>query len=79
MIEQILNTYYQTVRQSSLFRSFYDGYDDYRNAPLVEKKELIHLLNTRFDLHQETQGDMARCTRPLHRLAKAACLCVYSA
>ncbi|QNN42193.1 AMP-binding protein [Pedobacter roseus] len=56
MINPLLNQYYQIVRQSELFKSYYLRYDDYQNAPLIGKKELITQLNNNFDLHSEKQG-----------------------
>lgn len=52
----LLNQYYQIVRQSALFKSYYQHYDDYQNAPLMGKKELITQLNNNFDLHNQKQG-----------------------
>ncbi|WP_406825048.1 AMP-binding protein [Pedobacter sp. KACC 23697] len=56
MIDPRLNQYYQIVRQSELFRSYYLELEDYQNAPLIGKKELIKLLNDNFDLHSQKQG-----------------------
>ncbi|WP_293787441.1 AMP-binding protein [uncultured Pedobacter sp.] len=56
MINPILNQYYHIVKQSDLFRSHYLNYDDYRNAPIIGKKELIGLLNDNFDLHSQKRG-----------------------
>ncbi|WP_293306612.1 AMP-binding protein [Pedobacter sp. UBA5917] len=56
MINSLLNHYYKIVKQSDLFRSYYFGYEDYRDAPLMGKKELINALNQNFDLHKQTQG-----------------------
>lgn len=56
MINTLLNNYYQIVRQSELFRSYYHAYKDYHDAPLMGKKELINELNHNFDLHQQTEG-----------------------
>ncbi|WP_025146357.1 AMP-binding protein [Pedobacter jeongneungensis] len=56
MINSLLNQYYQIVRQSALFKSYYLRYDDYQNAPLMGKKELITQLNNNFDLHSQKQG-----------------------
>jgi phenylacetate-CoA ligase len=56
MIDSLLNQYYQIVRQSELFRSYYLEYENYQNAPLVGKKELINLLNDHFDLHSQKEG-----------------------
>lgn len=56
MINPLLNQYYQIVRQSELFSPYYFDHEDYQNAPLVGKKELIYLLNDNFDLHSQKQG-----------------------
>lgn len=56
MIDTLLQQYYQIVRQSELFKSFYQDYEDYQNAPLMGKKELISQLNDHFDLHCEKSG-----------------------
>jgi phenylacetate-CoA ligase len=56
MINSLLKQYYQKVRQSDLFRSYYLDYEDYQNAPIVGKKELIKLLNDHFDLHNQEHG-----------------------
>jgi phenylacetate-CoA ligase len=56
MINSLLKQYYQNVRQSDLFRSYYLDYEDYQNAPIVGKKELIKLLNDHFDLHNQEHG-----------------------
>lgn len=56
MIDTLLQQYYQIVRQSELFKFFYQDYEDYKNAPLMGKKELISQLNDHFDLHREKSG-----------------------
>ncbi|SDH21107.1 phenylacetate-CoA ligase [Pedobacter terrae] len=56
MINPLLNQYYQVVKQSDLFRSYYLDHEDYLNAPIVGKKELIKLLNGHFDLHSQERG-----------------------
>ena len=56
MIDNFLQQYYQIVRQSELFKSYYQDHDDYQNAPLMGKKELISQLNDHFDLHRERSG-----------------------
>lgn len=56
MINPTLNQYYQVVKQSDLFRSYYLNYEDYLDAPIIGKKELIKLLNDHFDLHSQEQG-----------------------
>ncbi|MEH3113417.1 AMP-binding protein [Pedobacter terrae] len=56
MANPILNQYYQIVKQSDLFRSYYLDHEDYQNAPIIGKKELITLLNNHFDLHSQEQG-----------------------
>lgn len=56
MNDTLLQQYYQIVRQSELFKSYYQDYDNYRNAPLIGKKELISQLNDHFNLHQQQQG-----------------------
>jgi len=56
MINPTLNQYYHIVKQSDLFRSYYLNYEDYLDAPIIGKKELIKLLNDHFDLHSQEQG-----------------------
>jgi len=56
MINPRLNQYYQIVKQSDLFRSYYLDYEDYQNAPIAGKNELIKLLNDHFDLHSQKRG-----------------------
>ncbi|MGQ7853912.1 hypothetical protein ACUN24_06640 [Pedobacter sp. WC2501] len=56
MIYSLLNQYYQIVRQSELFKSYYLNHENYQNAPLIGKKELINLLNDHFDLHSQEKG-----------------------
>ncbi|MFC1222224.1 hypothetical protein ACFE6N_00370 [Pedobacter sp. BG31] len=56
MINPTLNQYYRVVKQSDLFRSYYLNCEDYLDAPIIGKKELIKLLNDHFDLHSQEQG-----------------------
>lgn len=56
MTNTILNLYYQTVRASELFKDYYGDYDNYHDAPLMGKKELIHQLKNNFDLHNQKEG-----------------------
>jgi len=56
MVNPLLNQYYQIVRQSDLFRSYYLDHEAYQNAPIVGKKQLIKLLNDHFDLHNQEHG-----------------------
>jgi phenylacetate-CoA ligase len=56
MINPLLSNYYQIVRQSELFKTYYQGFEDYRDAPIMGKKELITQLNNHFDLHSQEQG-----------------------
>ncbi|QIL41527.1 AMP-binding protein [Pedobacter sp. HDW13] len=56
MIDTVLNTYYQIVRESDLFKNYYSPYPDYIEAPLVGKKELIDQLKHNFDLHAQKEG-----------------------
>jgi phenylacetate-CoA ligase len=56
MTDQNLQDYYAIARASSLFKLFYAAYPDYRDAPVLDKKTLIKILDTRFDLHEETRG-----------------------
>ena len=56
MINTLLNTYYQIVRESELFKDYYQDYEDYHDAPLMGKKELIEQLKNNFDLHNQEEG-----------------------
>jgi phenylacetate-CoA ligase len=56
MIDKTLDDHYQIARASVLFKSFYKGFPDYRDAPILTKKVLVNLLETNFDLHQESRG-----------------------
>ncbi|TWI95951.1 phenylacetate-CoA ligase [Mucilaginibacter frigoritolerans] len=56
MNDQHLSDYYAIARASSLFNSFYADYPDYYDAPILDKKVLIKLLDAHFDLQNEARG-----------------------
>lgn len=51
-----LQTHYEIVRKSALYKTFYEDYPDFRDAPILNKSQLIVLLNTHFNLHNEATG-----------------------
>lgn len=55
-MNQTLTEYYEIVRKSPLFSSFYAGFNNYHEAPLLSKKALTMLLDTNFDLQCESKG-----------------------
>lgn len=56
MTQEKLSEYYKIVRSSSLYQHFYEDYSDYKKAPLLDKNVLTHLLDTHFNLQQESTG-----------------------
>lgn len=56
IIPQTLAEYYKTVRESSLFKSFYADFPDYSSAPILDKKTLTALLSSSFHLSEENSG-----------------------
>ncbi len=56
MVPQMLAEYYEIVRASSLFQSFYADFPDYSSAPILDKQALTAVLNSAFHLSEENRG-----------------------
>lgn len=52
----ILQDYFELAKKNPLYIEFYKGYDFAANAPVLSKKELMPILNTKFKLHEEKTG-----------------------
>jgi phenylacetate-CoA ligase len=55
-MSELLQKHFRIIKESSLFKSFYAPYEDYQNAPVLRKHELVDILNEKFDLSKENQG-----------------------
>ncbi len=55
-MEEKLQEHYAVIKASPLFKSLYHGIDHYKEAPILEKYELVNILKDEFDLHQEEKG-----------------------
>lgn len=51
-----LQDHYKIVRESKLYQPFYESYADANEAPVLNKPQLIQLLNANFDLNKEVTG-----------------------
>lgn len=52
----VLQDYFELAKQNPLYIEFYKGNDFAIDAPMLSKKELIPILNTKFKLHEEKKG-----------------------
>lgn len=51
-----LQAYFEWTKQNSLYSEFYKGHDSAASAPMLSKKELMPILNTKFNLQDEKTG-----------------------
>jgi len=56
MLNNKLAAYFSAIKNSNIYRSFYAGIQDYRDAPILYKDKLRELLAGNFDLQKEKKG-----------------------
>jgi phenylacetate-CoA ligase len=56
MINKRLQDYFSIVKESSLFKGYYNNIDKDSNIPPIEKHTLREILSTKFNLHSESKG-----------------------
>lgn len=56
MEDKQLEEYYQLARNTHLFKAFYDKFPSAAGAPVLNKAQLVKILNERFVLQAETKG-----------------------
>ncbi len=54
--DSALRAHFDKVRASPLYRAYYEGISDYRDAPILDKATLIELLRSGFRLGVERRG-----------------------
>ena len=55
-MNDLLQQHFTLIKKSSLFKSWYADYEDYRDAPILRKHQLVDTLREKFDLSQEEKG-----------------------
>jgi phenylacetate-CoA ligase len=55
-MNELLQKHFAIIKESSLFRSFYAAFEDYRDAPILRKHQLVDTLQQEFDLSKEEKG-----------------------
>jgi phenylacetate-CoA ligase len=55
-MNKLLQQHFKIIQESSLFQSFYADCEDYREAPILRKHELVDTLKEKFDLSKEETG-----------------------
>ncbi|MFK7946328.1 MAG: hypothetical protein AB8G11_01970 [Saprospiraceae bacterium] len=56
MIDKALKEHFLIVKESSLFKEYYENIDLTSNIPVMEKHILRKILNTQFDIQTESRG-----------------------
>jgi len=56
MANKKLEAYFSIVKNANTYASFYNGIDDYRDAPILYKDKLRELLDRNFDIQKEEKG-----------------------
>ncbi|MBL4604417.1 MAG: hypothetical protein JKY02_01760 [Flavobacteriaceae bacterium] len=55
-MKEKLQEHFSIIKASQLFKSLYAGIENYTDAPILEKYELVTILKEDFDIHKEEKG-----------------------
>lgn len=55
-MHDLLQKHFVVIKESSLFQSFYADFEDYQDAPILRKHQLVDVLEQKFHLSQEKKG-----------------------
>lgn len=55
-MEEQLQAHYESIKDAPMFRSYYEGIEHYKDAPLIQKHQLVDALRKDFSLEDQEKG-----------------------